>query len=172
MAVTAVAPASAEDELDVPDASAAPPKKRGSKKLIIITILGALALLLGVAAGLHFMGMLGGNKAAPSSVAKEKEYAYLDLPGIVVNISSTPGQKFLHLVVSLELDSAGDVDKIKLVMPRVIDQFQVYLRELRLEDIKGASGMHRMHEELLTKINEAVAPIVVSDILFKEVGIQ
>jgi flagellar FliL protein len=172
MALTAATPASAE-ELDLPDVSAAPPKKSGSKKIIIIAILGVLVLGLSTAAGLYFMGMLGGSKAVSASAVKApKDHAYLDLPGILVNIAGTPKQQFLRLVVSIELDSPGDIGKIKPLLPRVIDRFQVYLRELRLDDIKGASGMHRMHEELLANINEAVAPVVVSDLLFKEMTIQ
>ncbi len=53
-----------------------------------------------------------------------------------------------------------------------MDNFQVYLRELRIEDLKGSAGMYRLREELLTRVNAAIAPAKVHDVLFKEMLVQ
>ncbi|TAN55711.1 MAG: flagellar basal body protein FliL, partial [Magnetospirillum sp.] len=37
---------------------------------------------------------------------------------------------------------------------------------------QGASGMHLLREELLTRVNAAVKPVKVSDVLFKEMLVQ
>jgi flagellar protein FliL len=74
--------------------------------------------------------------------------------------------------VSLELDSAADLPKLQAVLPRIIDNFQVYLRELRVEDLKGSAGMYRLREELLLRVNAAVAPAKINDVLFKEMLVQ
>ena len=39
--------------------------------------------------------------------------------------------------------------RIEAVMPRIVDNFQIYLRELRLEDLRGSAGIYRLREELL-----------------------
>jgi flagellar protein FliL len=57
-------------------------------------------------------------------------------------------------------------------MPRIIDNFQVYLRELRVEDLRGSGGIYRLREELLTRVNAATAPAKVVDVLFKEMLVQ
>jgi len=57
-------------------------------------------------------------------------------------------------------------------MPRVVDQFQGYLRELRIDDLKGSAGVIRLKEELLRRINVATAPYHVRDVLLKEMIIQ
>ena len=57
-------------------------------------------------------------------------------------------------------------------MPRVIDNFQTYLRELRLDDLKGSAGMYRLREELLVRVNAAAAPAKIKDVLFKEMLVQ
>ena len=57
-------------------------------------------------------------------------------------------------------------------MPRVVDNFQVYLRELRLEDLGGSAGLFRLKEELLFRVNRAVDPVQVTDILFREMLVQ
>ena len=51
--------------------------------------------------------------------------------------------------------------------------FQVYLRELRVEDeLSGSAGVYRLKEELLARVNAAVEPINVTDVLFKEMLVQ
>ena len=57
-------------------------------------------------------------------------------------------------------------------MPRIIDNFQVYLRELRVEDLQGSAGMLRLREELMMRVNNAVKPAKVNDVLFKEMLVQ
>ena len=57
-------------------------------------------------------------------------------------------------------------------LPRVLDGFQTFLRELRPEDLEGSAGMARVKEELLRRITLAIQPPIVSDILFKEVIVQ
>ena len=58
------------------------------------------------------------------------------------------------------------------VLPRVVDKFQVYLRELRIEDLSGSAGMQRLREELLLRVNSAVRRGTVKDVLFKEMLVQ
>jgi flagellar FliL protein len=70
------------------------------------------------------------------------------------------------------LESEEDILRITEIMPRIIDNFQVYLRELRVEDLKGSAGMYRLREELLTRVSAAAHPIRVNDILFKEMLVQ
>jgi len=58
------------------------------------------------------------------------------------------------------------------LLPRIIDNFQVYLRELRVGDLKGSAGIYRLREELLTRVNSAIAPSKVKGVLFKEMLVQ
>ena len=57
-------------------------------------------------------------------------------------------------------------------LPRVLDGFQTYLRQLRPEDLDGSAAMLRLKEELLRRLNLAIQPPVVKDILFKEIIVQ
>jgi flagellar FliL protein len=141
-------------------------------------------LVVGVAAGAYFSGLLDpllkGSKTQEKKVETEEEKpkevqaaVFYDLPEILVNLN-TVGRKqsFLKIRVSLELENALEVSKIEQVMPRIIDDFQVYLRELRVEDLQGSAGMLRLREELLSRVNAAVKPAKVNDVLFKEMLVQ
>ena len=157
-------------------------RRRGSKKLIIGVLLLVL-LMVGTAAGLYFSGiattLLGKGEEktevkveAPPPPPKVAVF-YDDLPDMLVNLNTgTRKSSFLKLHVSLQIEGEEDKAKIKLVQARIIDTFQTYLRELRLEDLKGSAGLYRLREELLMRVNAAVAPVKVDDVLFTEMLVQ
>jgi flagellar protein FliL len=159
--------------------AAAPPQKSSKMKLVILIAAPLLLFGIGGVAALYFLHIgpfapkedAAAAKEAPKPVAKPT--AFLELPEILVNLAST-GRKtsFLKLAVQLEVESPEDANKVKAVLPRLIDSFQVYLREMRVEDLKGSAGMYRLREELLGRVNAAAAPVKVSDILFKEMLVQ
>jgi flagellar FliL protein len=105
--------------------------------------------------------------------AEGQAAVFYDVPEMLVNID-TEGHKrsYLKLKISLELGSEDDVNRIDNVLPRIIDNFQVYLRELRLEDLQGSAGMFRLREELLARVSAAARPAQVKDVLFKEMIVQ
>jgi len=155
----------------------------GKKKLIIIVAL-ALLLAIGAAAGAYFTGladpllaMLGAGPAAEDVAVDEnlppEATVFYDLPEMMVNLNTT-GRKnsYLKIRVALALTSQEDTLVVEQVLPRIVDNFQVYLRELRLDDLQGAAGMYRLREELLTRVNAAAKPAKVSDVLFKEMLVQ
>lgn len=98
---------------------------------------------------------------------------FFEVPDLIVNLN-TNGRKstFLKIKIALELEGPQDVDRINEVLPRIFDNFQVYLRELRVDDLNGSAGMYRLREELLRRVNIAARPIKVRDVLFKEMLVQ
>lgn len=157
------------------------PKQPGGKKKLLLFVALALLLVGGGVAGAYFTGMLqplivmlgGAEETAAEETPAPVEAVFFDLPEILVNLNTGRRKStFLKIRVSLELENAEDVTRIEAVMPRIIDNFQVYLRELRVEDLKGSAGMYRLREELLTRVTLAAAPSKVSDVLFKEMLVQ
>ncbi|WP_316860041.1 flagellar basal body-associated FliL family protein [uncultured Cohaesibacter sp.] len=148
----------------------------GKKKLIIIIAL-ALILLGGGGAGAYFFLFSSSEDVVapendPNAEPESKAY-FFDLPEMTVNLNSNNGRaQYLRLKVSLELLSEEQSRKIEPFMPRVLDAFQVYLRELRTSDLEGSAGLFRLKRELLKRINDAIYPVKVNDILFKEILIQ
>ena len=98
---------------------------------------------------------------------------FFDLPEMLVNLNSSGRRtNFLKINISLELEEESDIKNLELLMPRIVDGFQIYLRELRVDDLRGSAGMYRLREDLLRRINEVAKPIRINDILFKEMLIQ
>jgi flagellar protein FliL len=58
------------------------------------------------------------------------------------------------------------------VLPRVLDAFQTYLREMRTTDLEGSAGLYRLRDELTRRVNVAIAPSRINAVLFKEIIVQ
>lgn len=97
---------------------------------------------------------------------------YYDIPDMRVNLNTEGKQKFLFLVVKLELPDQQNMDKVELYIPRIVDHFQTYLRELRVEDLQGSTGIYRLRLELLERVNAAAPDLDVRDVLFQEMLVQ
>lgn len=99
--------------------------------------------------------------------------AFIAVPPMTVNLNTEDGTpRYLRLTVQLELADPSEKEAVEAVIPRVIDQFQTYLRELRVRDLRGSAGIYRLQMELLWRVNQAVEPIEIKDILFQEILIQ
>jgi len=164
-------------------ADAAPKKgllgKLLSKKMLLIGVPVLVLLLAGGGdGGYYFLVMKPGAEKAKSAKTDETpltppEVAFADVPDILVNIQSNDGTPaYLKLSVSLEMDNDLQKTGMTALMPRLVDQFQAYLRELRLDDLKGSAGVLRLKEELLRRVNVAAAPYKVRDVLLKQMIVQ
>lgn len=176
-----------EAEGEKPEGQDSEPPKKGigkilgllkSKKMLMIGAPVLLVLLGGGGAGAYFMMAKGGDHGAQAEHAEEvpltpPKVAFSDLQDILVNIQGQDGAPvYLKLGVSLEMEDEEQKTAMQPLMPRVTDQFQAYLRELRLDDLKGSAGVLRLKEELLRRVNVAAAPYHVRDVLLKEMIIQ
>jgi flagellar FliL protein len=184
---------SAEGSPEGGEAAEGEGKKGPSKKLILI-IAGLAVLLVGGGAAAYFTGMLdgllgkkeaeegaetaeGGHGAAKSGGGGHGEEVagggFIVIPTMIVNLDSADGTpRYLRLSVQLELENPADKLAVEAVIPRVVDQFQTYLRELRVKDLRGSAGIYRLQMELLWRVNQAAAPIEIKDVLFQEILIQ
>ncbi len=158
-------------------------KKKGGSKLILIIVI-VLVLLGGAGGGAFFFMSQGGEHeeevseeetVSPEELAKEEmqNIAFYEVPNIVVNLSSVGGTThYLKIKLTMEIGSELDLPKLEKLMPRVIDDFQVYLRQLRVEDLQGSAGIYRLKEALLMRANQSAQPIEVQNILITEMLIQ
>lgn len=154
-------------------------KKKGlSGKALILFIVLPLLLIVGGLGGAYFAGVFDSEEHPDESAEEVVEEApkvvvFYDLPEMLINLNaSTNDASFLKLSIALELDDETVLPELEKLMPRIMDNFQVYLRELRREDLKGSAGIYRLKEELLYRINSSVKPIQVKDVLFKEMLVQ
>lgn len=159
------------EQADEAGAEAAP--KGGKKKLIIIV--AAAVLLIGGGAGGYFV--FAGKKHDEHKVAEAPpppKPVFMDMPDVLVNMNAGPGERvqYLKLKVVLEVKEQPVVALIQPNVPRMMDIFQTYLREVRPSDLNGSAGLFRLKEELTRRVNTVVTPGQVNAVLFKEILVQ
>jgi flagellar FliL protein len=161
-----------------PAAAAMPrvePPKKSRGKLLLFVVIPALVLILGGGAAAYFFLLAPKPEAAHDEPPPPpKTYVYYNLPEILVNLNSQNRARasFLKITVSLQLDSEADVQRIQRVMPRIVDGMQAYLRELRADDLVGATKLARVRTELRDRVNGETAPVKVVDVLFLDILLQ
>jgi flagellar FliL protein len=133
---------------------------------------GGLLLVLGGGFGAYkFLGKSSHEEPAHTAA---KPAFFVDLPDVLVNLSNAGSDRtqYLKVKIVLEVPDKGLVAQIQPLMPRVVDAFQTYLRELRPTDLDGSAGLYRLKEELTRRVNAAIAPNHITSVLFKEIIVQ
>jgi flagellar FliL protein len=155
------------------DGEGASGKRKLPLKLIAMAV-GGLVVLGGVGFGAyHFL--FAGKSEEVAAAPQVKPPAFLDMPEVLVNLSTAGGSErtqYLKVKVVLELPDPEMAAQIQPVMPRLMDTFQTYLRELRPTDLDGSAGLYRLKEELTRRVNAAIAPSRINAVLFKEIVVQ
>ncbi len=156
------------------------PAKKGIPKLFII-IGAAIVVLLLAGGGLFFFlsssggggATSGGHGEAAGAGRATHDTFIFNLPPMMVNLNSQgEAASFMKLTIALEVADEHMMTEIQPRLAKVIDAFQVYLRELRKSDLEGSAGIYRLKEELLRRVNLAIYPAHVESVLFKEILVQ
>jgi flagellar FliL protein len=180
------------------EAEAPAKKKLAGKTLVLFIVLPALLLLGGGGAAAYFLFFAGApahqeasaeghgekkkekkagghGEAGANPAIKEGENGvyYYTMPEMLVNITSGDGRPvYLKLKLTLEAPDEDVAYAVEPQLPRVTDQFQAFLRELRVDDLAGSAGAYRLRLELLRRVNLALAPAQVNAVLIEEMLVQ
>jgi flagellar protein FliL len=196
----ATPPAEGEGGEAVEGAEGAPAKKKMSgKKLILFIVLpavlvlgggGAAAFLLlkpggeqhASAEGDHGKAKGGHGEAEPAEavpgpngtmISHGEDVVFVELPEMLVNIQGPDGRPaYLKLKLTLEAADDETVAALTEQVPRVSDQFNGFLRELRTDDLSGSAGAYRLRLELLRRVNLTIAPKQINAVLIEEMLVQ
>ena len=163
-------------EAEIEEGAEAQPAKKGIPRKLLIIIAAALLVLIGGGAGLYFFvfAKAPAADAADAHAEAVPESFIFNLPTMTVNLNDdgAEGDQFMKLSVALEVADEATMQEIQPRMAKVVDAFQVYLRELRKSDLEGSAGIYRLKEELRRRVNLAIFPAQIDSILFKEILVQ
>jgi flagellar FliL protein len=170
-------------------------KKMSGKTLVLFVILPAI-LVLGAAGGAAFMLLGHGNSSHAeqhAEASKEKgkgagdstpgpngttishgeNVVFVTMPDMLVNITGPDGHPgYLKLKLTLEAPNDQAVSALTAAVPRISDEFNGFLRELRTDDLVGSAGAYRLRLELLRRVNLVIAPQQINAVLIEEMLVQ
>jgi flagellar FliL protein len=115
--------------------------------------------------GMDVGSLIPGEDGGPS---------YYNMPGLIVNLSGKDNGRPLVLKLDLILEAGqeGSFENVPGLMPRLQDQIQTFLRELRVEDLDGSAGTYRLRLELLKRFNLVLAPQKIDAVLIEGILVQ
>ncbi|WP_417470047.1 flagellar basal body-associated FliL family protein [Maricaulis sp.] len=125
--------------------------------------------------GQPVMAAASGGHGAPEPEHEAQAYYFplRDADGaedpIITNIRSVDGRPVtVMLKITLESSNPDFGQVIDAHIDPIMDQFIMFLRELREDDLYGSAGMHRVRLELLRRVNLAIEPEHADAVLIQE----
>lgn len=147
-------------------------KRPGRRKLLLFGAPALLVVIGGSAA--WFLGVRPGAGAGTQQAAKPTSGPmFVSVPEIVANLIVPSGSdSYAKMKAVIEVPNAESAHALTRRMPRVVDVFETYLRAMHPDDLRGATGTYRLREALIRRVQAAVAPAQVRDVLFEELIVQ
>lgn len=166
-------PAEDGDAAEGAEGAEAPKKGLLGNKMVLIGG-GVFVVLVVVGIGLYFM--LGGSDEPNDELELQStsKVVMFEVPVITTNLIGTgPGPtRFIKAQMVLELGSEQDKTEVEHLLPRLQDDWQNFLRQMRPEDLEGSLAMQRLKEALQLRANQVLAPVLVRNVLFRELLVQ
>jgi flagellar FliL protein len=151
-------------------AAAAKAKKR---KLLMLASIALAVVGCGVAVGVVFF--MGEDKAHEEPQEEAGlEVAVVDVPEFTVNLLSEDENTghFMKIKLAVELARKTDVESVNLLLPRLQDDWNTFLRQLRPGDMQGSAALQRLKEGLMRRAIQSLAPVPVKAVYIRELLVQ
>jgi flagellar FliL protein len=139
-------------------AAAAPPK---SKKLLLVVVALVLFVVLAVLGTIMYVNKqraaaeFGDEEARP--VVKHVQAGpptYLPLDNMVVNLADPGGERVAQIGVTLELQDAAAVEKVKQYLPTIRSGILLLVSQRTSEDLLKIEGKEKLARDILREASE------------------
>jgi len=152
-------------------AEQAEPAKKPMGKLIII-IAAAVVLLLAVGGGAWFF--LSGSSSGKHETKEQKPVVISVWPmeAFIVNVAETNGERYLKVVIQLEVNDPTVIEELNQLKPRLRDSILDLLTSRPYKDLIDPSGKQRLREDIAGRVNNALTKGKVTKVYFTEYVMQ
>lgn len=154
------------DEIQIKD-----PVSRGKRILLFLIPLTIIALVVIAYFLVSYFRQTTTNTTDTNNSKKElsENYKYYEFDDILVGImSGNNSRSFLKMSLSIKVSDEKILDELSSKSSVIKDAINLFLRELKSEELSGTSGIIMIKTELMKRINKIISPAKIDDILFKE----
>lgn len=143
------------------------PTKKSKKPLLIGLF---LAVVLG-GGGFYatWTGLIlgPGHEAAGDGVAALPDIAFVAVDPLIISLGEITENRHLRFSSQLEV-AANHSDEVSLLLPRISDVMNSYLRAVDVDDLENPAGLMRMRAQMLRRIQLVAGEGRVRDLLVTE----
>ncbi|MBN1477089.1 flagellar basal body-associated FliL family protein [Candidatus Sumerlaeota bacterium] len=164
-----------EQQEKTPEEEATPAPRKKSPLKLIITVLGAIVVIGGVAAGAKIFMSAGGDDAEipePPPDAIPEFGTIVQLEEFTVNLNESAGSRYLRVRIALELEDSAMEAVIMERMPLIHDTVLLYLSGLVMEDINTVAGKELVKDQIRQRIEQHLRQGTIRRVLFEEFLVQ
>ena len=145
------------------------PKKDSSFKLIIIISVALVVVAAGAIGGYFLMTKTDTKKPLPE---KPAVISVWPMDAFVVNIAETNGERYLKIVIQLEVSDPGVGPELEQLKPRIRDSILDLLTPKTFKDLIDPAGKQRLREDIAGRINNILQRGKVTKVYFTDFVIQ
>lgn len=147
-----------------------------AKKSKLPLIIGAVLACAGAGGGFFAAssGLILGSDAAPEMAEEEpilveplNGIAFIELDPLVINLRQSSRTAHLRFVAHLEVNQQAESD-VTLLLPRILDVLNNYLRAVDLEELEQPGSLIRLRSQMLRRIQIVAGEERVRDLLISE----
>lgn len=143
-----------------------------AKKRKMLMIGGGAVAVVGVLIAVAVL-IFGGKKEPEPDPAAPAALVIYDVPQMNVNLlGENSSQTFLRAKFALELSKPEDLPTAEKLLPRLQDDWQGFLRQMRVDDFRGTAAVDRLKNALLLRTRQVMAPMTVNNVLVREILVQ
>jgi flagellar FliL protein len=144
------------------------PKKKSKLKWIIIASVALVVVASGAFAGYYFLSKTDSKKPAEKPVV----ISILPMDPFVINIAETNGERYLKIVIQLEVSDPAVGSELEQLKPRIRDSILDLLTPKTYKDLMDLAGKQRLREDIAGRINNILQRGKVTKVYFTDFVIQ
>ncbi|MBI1308833.1 MAG: flagellar basal body-associated protein FliL [Proteobacteria bacterium] len=156
-------------------AEGAVPEDAGkAKKKRMLMIVSGIVAVVGIVVAVGVVFFVGGGKHEDQVATSAPEVAMMDIPEFTVNLlgEEPSTQHFMKVKLALELGRKEDVAVVEKLLPRLQDDWNGFLRQLRPADLQGSAALFRVKEGLLRRASQSMEPATIKAVYVRELVVQ
>lgn len=166
----------AKDEAEVKDGQEQTPvkKKSSASKWIVIGLI-AILVLGGGAAGTYFFLFKSKQSVdirKSAEQAKPQAAIFWPMEPFIVNLIDNDGERYLKVVMQLELSDAPLAEELNLLKPKIRDNILDLLSSKTYKEMMDPIGKQRLRDEIALRVNGCLTKGKILKVYFTEFVIQ
>ena len=145
------------------------PKKKSILKWIIILSVVLAIIIAGTISGFYFFTKTENKKTA---VEKTVALTVWPMDAFIINIAETNGERYLKIVMQLEVSDPSVISELEQLKPRLRDSILDLLTPKTYKELMDLSGKQRLREDIAGRINNILQRGKVTKVYFTDFVIQ
>ena len=147
-------------------------KKVSIIKIIVISLAALIVIAAGVFGGIYFFTDYGGAKKAAIPPPKPLIGTMWPMAPFIVNLSDNQGERYLKIVIEIEVSDQSVVPELELLKPKLRDNMLDLLTAKSFNELMDVGGKQRLRDEIVVRLNSFLVKGKIVQVYFTEFVIQ